>query len=179
MNLTNCPVIVYDDKNTLIAKSIISEHYISDMIIRISNELREVQEGDRINLMVIHPASAITYSGTARRIRASMREVTLFNERQREARASLRHNLDSPAIAKILKDGTPQSAENPVPVVVANISTTGAFIKSPVGSFEMGSKVEIDINIQDRRVLLYGTILRAVRNSDGSRSYGCKFFFPK
>jgi len=75
--------------------------------------------------------------------------------------------------------------EPPIKAKVNNISRTGVLLQSPSGHFEVGSVLELHINIQGRDAILYATVVRMYEEAandeapakDAASYYGCKFLF--
>ena len=172
-----CPVIVYDDEENYIAKTVISDHNKIEMYIEIS---ADIEVGVRLNILIIHPEGAYEFGGVSRRNNGVFSEISLFREQQRSARATTRHELNTPATVNGLIIGfESRPFTTPLPIIIENISTTGALIKASKKHFEMGSTLEIDIDISGKKGLVYGTIIREKENEDKTFSFGCRFVFPK
>jgi len=177
-SLEGFPVVIYDSENNYITKAIIQVYDKSDMSIEISEELPDIRQGTRLSLLVIHPGGASEFSGIARRMHAGMREISLFNERQREARTSARHSLNEPAVINnLIVNAQKKALPAPLSITVENISTTGALVIAPEESIALGDVLEIDINISGQAALLYGAVVRAQPIGDGLIKFGCRFVF--
>jgi hypothetical protein len=178
-SFVDCPVIIYGDDNEYITKAIIAEHYTDDMIIRVSDELKNLEVNTQLDLIILHPASTNKYKGITRKVRGGMREIALFNEVKRGARSGSRHTLNAPAFIKsTLEDTKRKVLPEPLKITIVDISTTGVFIKSPKYRFKAGDVLEIEMTIQNRASLLYGKIIRTQADDDGLAGFGCKFVFP-
>ena len=173
-----CPVMVYNDENELIIESAITDHNRTYNTIVISDELRGLENGTPLNLLIIHSAGAAEFRGTLRSLINNAQEIALYNERQREARGSQRHKLNVPAKinCRIIKTGR-EPFTPPLEIVIDNISISGVLIKSDKKSIELGSIFEIHANIHGKDAILYTSVVREDVNADNTYSFGCRFHF--
>jgi len=179
-NFQDCPVIIYDSDDRYITKAIITEHDKRDMSIEISDALEYIDQGSRLNVLIIQSGVAVEFSGRPRRVRSGRREIALFNERQRRPRAYTRHKINAPAVINsFITPAGQQPFSPPLEIIVENISSTGVLIKAPHGYFGLNSLLEIDVNIQGKDVILFVKVVREQGNADDTVSFGCKFIFLK
>ena len=181
VNFKNCSIIIYDNNNNYITKTIITEHNKRENVIEISENLRNIdKEISRLNVLIIHGEGAVEFSGTLRESRYDTSTVALYNERQREVRASIRHTLNSPAVIKsLISESGQMSFSPPLNMIIENISATGVLMKSHIEHFALGSIFEIHANIHGKNVVLYGSVVRKQMNADNTVRYGCKLIFIK
>ena len=182
----DCPVVIYDDDNAYITKAIIASYDRREKSIEIYEneileELENIKQGAHLDILIIHAGGAVEFSGRMSKIRknAGLREIMLFNERQREARNSIRHKLNAPALLHSLTaaSGEKTPFDPPLQVLLENISTTGALIKAPPTNFELNSILEIHVTIQEKDVLFQGLVTRVHEDPDYGVDLGCKFVF--
>ena len=180
-NYVNCPVIVYDDEKNFVTKAIITRHERMDRIIEISDDLEDISQLCRLSIVIIFAGGAAEYGGTRRKTRKGVCcEIALFNERQREGRASFRHKLNSPAkVTSLVVESGLKPFDPPVKAVVDNISTSGAYVIAPPGHFKVDSVLEINVNIQGKSAMLYGQVVRVQKVDERNSGFGCKFIFYK
>lgn len=179
-NLKNCTALIFDNDNNYKVEATIIEHDKNEMSIAISEKLDNVKRGTRLNLLIIHSGDVIEFRGTLIGMRNGMSEITLFNERNRKARAAVRHKINASAVINNLIAETGQKPfDPPLKVMIENISATGALVKSPPGHFGINSILELSVNIHGKDVVLYGAVVREQENADNTVSYGCKLVFLK
>ena len=178
INFTGCPVIIYDSENSYITEAVIINHNIRETTVEVSGDLEKSETGARLNVLIINPHGAFEYSGTLRKLRNGTNEISLFNEKKREARAAVRHKLNSPAIIKSVITESGHKLETPhQEIIVENISATGALIKSLPGHIELNSTLEILVNVHGKDVVFFGSVVREQKNDDNTVGHGCKFVF--
>jgi len=180
LNFMDCPVIIHDSDNNCMMEAIIINHNTKETTIEISEDLGKSVHGARLNVLILNPYGAFEYSGTLRKLRNRPDEIELFNEKKREARAAVRHKLNTPAIIKSVITESGHKLETPnQEIIVENISATGALIKLPSGHIELNSTLEILVNIHGKDIVFYGSVVREQINDDNTVGHGCKFVFQK
>ena len=175
-NYTNCPVIIYDINNEHIADSFITEHDKRSGTILIASLLNNLEQGAKVNIIIVHAGGVASYNGSLRKARGEEHEIALYNEKHRQARGSHRHKLNTPGTINniITKDGK-QQLNPPLQVIVVNISTTGTLVKAVPGYFKLGAIIEIHLTIHGKEAILLATVVRETKNADSTINYGCKF----
>jgi len=173
------PVFIYDNKNKLIAKTVVTGFNRDEMYIEVPRGLSSIKPKTRLHLLIIHPAGVSELSGVLKIVRQGLCEISIFGEQQREGRASDRRIINASAvISDMVTDATAQPLSEPIPVVIENISATGVLVKANAARIEPGSLLQIEFAIGGKAVVLYGEVLR-VRFTDGnSFEYGCQLHFP-
>jgi len=176
--LEDCPVIIYNSGGNFLIKAVVVEYDPNEMLLEVSEELPGIRQGERLLLLIIHSGGASEFSATARKVYNGRREMSIFSERQREGRAALRHELNSPAVIQnVIVDNVRMALQQPLQVTVENLSSTGALLKSVMRYFAIGNTLEIEVNIGGQDAMLYGKVVREQLNRDNTVSYGCKFVF--
>ena len=175
----DCPVIVCSVDNVCIAEAIITSHDKMHSIIEISEILDNLENGTRLNILIVHKSGVSEYSGTLRYTHTKDQEIALFNPQHRSARGAPRHKLNSPAtINSLVIESGRKPFSPPLLITVANISRTGTLLKCPPGHFKIGSVLELHINIRGRDAILYPAVVRECKDSEKLMGFGCKFLFP-
>ena len=172
----NCPAFIYDEDGGLVGSSRITEHDRYNVSIRVSGEFKEIKQGSRLNVLIVHDGGASEYNGVARGAAKNEREISLFNHQERDGRNSIRHTVDSPAVIEhtiVAGERVPLYA--PLEVTIVNISTTGALVRSPVGLFSVGTVLEVVLRVDGQDNRLLGEIVRLKANLRGTWDYGFKF----
>ena len=177
-SFTDSLVVIYDNSNRYITKTIITQHDKREMLIEIPEDLENIKSGARLNVLIIHSEGASVFGGVLRRTSRGMCEISLFGERQRGGRASTRHNLNAEAeVTTIIINNQQEPLQKPLPIIMENLSSTGTKIKSRLRKFDAGTILEIQFRIQGRDAIIYANILRETINDDSSFSYGCQLIF--
>ena len=172
----NCPVFLYTENGNNIGQTVITEHDRHNVSIVVPDTFSDITSGARLNVLIIYDGGASEYNGIARGISAGGREISLFNQRQRDSREATRHAVNLPALIEHqIIDLERRPLPAPLNVVIDNISTSGALIKSPVGLFARGTYLEILFQVSGSENLLFGEIVRLRQNVDNTWDYGYKF----
>ena len=179
-HLTDSLVVIYDVNGVFLTKTIVTSHDKSAKLIEVAEGLDNVKIGARFHLLIVHPDGASEFGGTLRGSRKGVFEIAIFGEKQRGARGSTRHNLNTSAmIREITVNSKRETLETPVNVIIENISTTGVLINSKEMRFSAGSVLQIEFTIQGKNTLLIGKVVREQLKDDGSYCYGCQLLFLK
>lgn len=177
----DCPVMIYDSNSgTLIIRAVITAHYMSEMVIVVSDEMKEVERGTRLSLLIIYDGGVSECNGIARGFFDGTREITLFNERQREGRSATRHVLNASAVIRSLfVDSLRHPYQPPLEVVIENISSSGALIVTAVMEFDIDNVLELNTDIGGHSAALFAKVARKQVISDSVIGLGCYFIFPE
>jgi len=175
----NCPVVIYDaDDSNIIARTNVEAHYAGGKSIVISEEMKSIERGTHLKLLIIHESGVSEFRGIARGFFDGTREITLYDEQQREARAAVRHDLNVPAVVTgIVDDSVRKPLQPPLKVVVENMSSTGVLIKVESENFDIDCVLEINVDIGGNPALLTTKVVREQVNADKTLSFGCRFIF--
>ena len=175
---TDSLVFIFDSNNDPIVKTIITGCNRDEMYIEVSEGLRNVKPGTRLHLIVFHSTGASEFGGVYRSVRQGIFEISIYGERQREARASTRHRLDAPAVVRGMAAGAaPGAAAEPHHVTIENMSTTGVLIVSEGARYEIGAPLQIEFTVNERKSLLYANVIREEAKGEDLFSYGCRLNF--
>ena len=175
-NYDGSPVIIYNSDGEYIANATINEHNIEDMTISISDRLDSAPDGTEISVLIINPDEIFEFFATVESWRDGVREISLYEQRKRAMRASPRRKVNTPASIRGAFVGTEYHAfSTPLAVMVDNISSTGALIKTPIEHFSVGHVIEIILNLDGMDSFLYGEVVRVVKTDDNSWAFGIAF----
>ena len=179
-SFTGSLVVVYDQDNNYITKTVITGHDKKDMYIELAGGLEKVRIGARLNLLIVHAKGASEFGGTLKILRQGRYEISLFGEKKRGARDSTRRTMNTVAVIKhYFFNNIRDTFNEPVDVIIENISTTGVSLKSMQTRFILSAVLEIEFNLHGKSVIIHGKVLREQENDDGSCNYGCKLIFYK
>lgn len=176
--LQGCPVIIFDDANNIVTKTVVESHSKNTTTIEVSDKLDMIELGTRVHLLVIHSGGASEFDGVASCSYNGLREINIYAEKRREARASIRHRLNAPAVVTRVIAGTVQDMNSsPLQVTIENISSSGMLLNAPYLDIELNQSVEANTNINGRDVVLFGKVVRKQLKNNGNLGLGCKFVF--
>jgi hypothetical protein len=177
-HFTDSLIVVYDNENNLITKTIVTGYDRSEMYIEISEGMENVKPGTRLHLLIIHPDGVSEFSGMLKRVRQGICEIPIFGERKRDARGSARHPLRADAqIKEMFINAEKVTLRDPIQVVLENISKTGVLIKSPDIHFIINVILRIEFIIKEKETTLNARIVREQQNNDDTYSFGCQLIF--
>ena len=177
-NFTDAIVFIYDTDNNLITKTVITAHNRGEMYIEVAKGLENIKPKTRLQLMIIHSGGASELNGSLKSIRQGIFEISIYGERQRDVRTSIRHTINASAvISDLVTDSDSEPLQEPIQVMIENLSNTGMLIQSPDERFETGTLLQIEFNINGKNVMLYGEVVRLQTQLNDETKYGCKLYF--
>ena len=177
-HFTNSLVFIYDDDNNFITKTVITGYDRDEMYIEVSKGLEKVKLKTRLNLLIIHSAGASELSGTLKSARQGVYEISIYGERQRDVRSTVRHKLNASAvISDMVTDSGSVALNDPLPVIVEDLSSTGILIRSQEMRFEVGAILQVEFEVHGKSVILYCEVLREQFHGGEIFKYGCKLQF--
>jgi len=77
----------------------------------------------------------------------------------------------------LVTDSDSEPLQEPIQVMIENLSNTGMLIQSPDERFETGTLLQIEFNINGKNVMLYGEVVRLQTQLNDETKYGCKLYF--
>jgi len=175
---TDSLVFIFDSDNNPIVKTIITGCNRNEMYIEVSEGLRKVKPGSRLHLIVFHSTGASEFGGVYRSARQGIFEISIYGERQRDAREATRHRLDAPAAVRELATGAVTGeAGGALPVTIVNMSTTGVLILSEGTRFGIGDMLQIEFNVNNKKSVLRANVVREEVDGEDTFRYGCRLSF--
>jgi hypothetical protein len=178
VNFKDALVFIYDKKNNLITKTTITGFNRDEMCIEVSEGLDKIEPRTRLQLLIIQTGGASEFNGILKSARKDKYEILVYEERQRDVRVSVRRTLSvSAVISDMVTEPESEALGSPLPVVIENMSTSGILIKSQEMRFEIGTLLQIDLNVDKKIGILYGEVVREQKHADGAYRYGCKLYF--
>ena len=177
-NFSDALVFIYDKSNKLITETTITGHNRNEMYIEVAKGLENVKPKTHLQLLIIHSSGASELSGALKSVRQGIYEISIFGERHREVRTSVRRALNASAvISDMIVDAESERLEAPIQVTIENLSTTGILLKTNATRFEMGAFLSIEFTLHGKNVVLFGEILREQIQDGDTFKYGCKLYF--
>jgi len=177
-SFTDAVVFIYDKNNNLITKTIITRHNRNEMYIEVAKGLENVKLKTRLQLLIIHSGGASELNGTLRSIRQGLFEISIFGERQRDVRTSVRRTLNaSAAISDMVTDSESEKPPAPIQIVIENLSATGILIKTRTMRMEIGTFLQIEFKLHGKDVILFSEVVREQVHDGDVYKYGCKLHF--
>ena len=179
VNFENALVFIYDDNNVLIARTSVTKHNPDKKYIEVTEGLdNSIEPKTRLQILIVHPAGACECSGMIKGERHGVYRIQIYDERQRDVRVSVRRTVHANAVISDMINGSEAATFNdPVPVVIENMSTTGILIRSGKTHLEVGSLLQIELKVEKKTGILYGEVLREQKLSAGALGYGCQLHF--
>ena len=195
-NFTDALIFIYDSNNNLITKTFVTGHNRGEMYIEISEGLERVKPKTRLNLLILHSSGASELSGFLKSVRQGIFEISIFRERQRDLRTSVRHRLNASAVISdmiietVLYDDDEIALNTeamtiketllggPIAITIEDLSSTGMLIKSRHIRFDMAAILKIEFVLHGKDVILYGAVVREQVHKNDVYRYGCKLYFP-
>ena len=177
-NFAGAVVFIYDNKNNLVTKTTITDYNRDEMYIEVASGLEEVRLRSRLHLLILNSGGATELSGFLKSVRQGIYEISIFGERQREVRASVRRTLNASAIISDMVTDSPEGGlAEPLPVTIENMSTSGVLVETQEMRFEKGSMLQIEFKAGGRTAIIFAEVVREQKQGDGAYKYGCKLNF--
>jgi len=177
-NFTHAPVFIYDTSNNLLAKTIITGHNRDEMYIEVAKGLENVKLKTRLQLVIIHSGGASELNGSLKSVRQGLYEISIYGERQRDVRTSKRRTLNASAvISDMVTDSETEKLAEPIKIIIENLSTTGILLGTRSVRFQIGTFLQIEFELYEKDVVLFGEVLREQAFDSGVYKYGCKLYF--
>jgi len=177
-HFTDALVVVYDNEDNFITKTIVTGHDRGEMYIEIAEGLETVKPGTRLHLLIVHPDGVSEFGGTLKCVRQGIYEIPIFGERRRDARGSTRYTINTRALVRDINIGQETvTLRDPISVTVENISKTGVLFKSPELRFIIDAEALIEFEVNSKKTILNAKIVREQHNQDDTYSFGCKLVF--
>ena len=172
------PVFIYDKNSNFITRTIITGHSADKRYVEVSEGLMNIRPGTRLQLLIFHSTGASELSGTLKNIRKGIYRISVYGERQRDVRTSVRHRINASAvISDMITDSEPEAFHKPIEVTIEDLSTTGLLLRSRTVRFEMESLLQIEFKLHGKDVILFGEVVREQAHNNNVYKYGCKLYF--
>ena len=177
----DCAIMIYnDDRTELIAKTFVTGYGKEEMYIEVSEGLENVKPGTRLQLLVLHPGSVSEFEGKLRSVRQGIYEISLFGLRQRDARASTRYPMKTPAqIKELVIDYERVTLIDPLNITIKNISSTGLLIISPEITLVEGVFLKLEFNLGADPYIVNCKVVREPPEGYDTDSFGCQIIFQE
>jgi len=170
-------VFIYDKDNTLITKTSIASHNRVENYIEVARGLENVKLKSPLQLMIIHSGGTSEVSGTLKGFRQGLYEISIYNERKKDDRSKLRRTLNVDAIiSEMFIDSVSKKPEEPIQIIIENLSTTGLLLRTATRRFDIGTFLQIEMKLFGKDVILFAEIVRQEVKED-QQKYGCKLCF--
>jgi len=175
---SDAPVFIYDSKNNLITRTTVTGYNRDEMYIEVSAGLENVKLRSRLNLLIFHAGGASELSGFLKCVRQGLYEISIFGERQREVRTSSRRTLNASAvISDMIADSVEGEIDEPLPITIENMSTSGVLIGTQTMKFDIGTLLQIEFKVGRKTAIIFGEVIREQKQGDGAFKYGCRLTF--
>ena len=174
----NALVFVYSKYGDLITKTSVSAYDPDEKYIDVAEGLDSIEPKTRLQLLVVHRNGANEFSGIFETGIPGGFRVLIYDEHQRDVRVSVRRTINATAvISDMVTESETGTFDEPLPVMIENMSTTGVLVKSGRTRMDIGALLQIELRVDERTGILYGEVLREQRLADGTFGYGCKLYF--
>lgn len=175
-NYKGCTAIVKGSTKGGEMRTVILEHDTNFMTISVKGELGGVAIGEHVDILVLLPNSAHEYSGVLRRYNGTATTLTLYNGRVKESRGATRYSANSLAKVENLVYGEQLAPlHRPLKVLLVNISTSGALIRTKPNSFIKDATAELRVSTGDSETVVQGVVVRVHKVDENQEEYGVRF----
>lgn len=176
MNYKGYTAIVKGQDNGSEMRTVILEHDTNFMTIEVKGRPNGIAIGEHVNILVLLPGSAHEFSGVLRKCNGTTTGMTLYNGRVKESRGATRYVANSPAlVAHLIYSGQLVPLCNPLNVLLVNVSTSGALIRTKPNSFAKDAEAELKMNTGDSETVVQGVVVRVHDIDEGATEYGFRF----
>ena len=172
------PIFIYDEMNNLITKTTVTGYDRDEMYIEVPKGTADIKLKARLHLLIIHSTGVSELSGFLRSMRQGIYEISFYGEQQREGRTSNRRTIDAFAVISDMQtDSSTAGLQEPIHILIQNISGTGVLVRIENKRLEIGTILQIELNIGGKEVILFAEVIRE-RDIDGNTiQYGCQLHF--
>jgi len=173
---TNNTVLIYSMSGTHLVETVIKSHDRSAQHIQVGIMPSELKANDDCKLLILSSPAPCEYQGKIKKEGGNF-IIAMFYGQEKESRASARYAVSTPAmIDTLIVDNEPYTLQNPIKVVLINISTSGVRFRAPYYSFEVGDEFQMHFDVSNSKKMLTATVINHIDNDNTSSDYGCRFF---
>ena len=177
-NFMDAPIFIYDKNNNLITKTVVTGYNRDEMYIEVAKGLENIKPKTRFQLLIIHSGGASELNGSLKSVRQGIFEISIYGERQRDVRASVRRTINASAVVSdMAKDYRSERLHEPIEILIENLSTTGLLISTKANRFEIGTFMQIDFKLHGKDVVLFCEAVREQVLAGDVFKFGCKLVF--
>jgi len=174
-DFTDHTVLIYDVNGNHLGSTIIREHDKSAQQIQVNIMPEELKINDDCKLLILSSPIPCEFQGKVKRTGGN-HFIAMFQGQEKENRGSARYMVSTPAqVDNLIVDGKVHPLQNPVKVVLINISTSGVRFRAPYYSFEEGDEFQMTFVISNTKKQITAAIVNYIDNDGSSSDYGCRF----
>jgi len=174
-NFTDYSVFIYDTYGNHLINTIVTDHDKVAKQVQVSTMPKELKVNDDCKLLILSSPTPCEFQGKVKKVGGSQ-YIAMFQGYEKESRGSTRYSVKTPAlISTLICDGEPYPLQNPVKVILLNISTTGIRFRAPFYSFQDGDIFKIHFIIKDSKKELTAEVVNHFDNEPQASDYGCRF----
>lgn len=176
-----CAVVVRDlESDEVISKCIILDYDRTTMTITIAEKNFDLSNKIRVLLNIFHGDSIYEFMGTIRKMAfPPSRQISIYKGRLVSDRRAKRYSVASKAtVEEIIFDESGEDADKldpPADVILLNISTNGALIKTNCEELVLDSCFKLKVIIDGEDTFINTTIVRVNKELESGCEYGCRF----
>jgi len=174
-DFTGCSVLLYDTKGKHLGSTTIIEHDRRDRQI----EVEEIPSGLNINdtcrVFILTSPTPCEFSGKLKKVGSDLL-IAMFQGQEKENRAATRYPVKTPArIEALIVDNKANELQEPIYVILINISTSGVRFRAPYFALIEGDIFRINLTINNTGKTMTAEVINSLDNGTKSSDYGCRF----
>jgi len=174
-DFTNQTVLIYDTNgNHLISTHVVDyDKVVKQLTVHTIPE--ELKLNDTCKLLILSAPTPCEFGG---KIKGTLHNpyIALFQGQTKENRDAARYLVTTPAIIPAyIIDSIVHPIQNPIKVVLINISTSGVRFRAPFYSFEIGDEFQMHFVINNNQKAMIAHVVNVKDNEPISSDYGCRF----
>ena len=174
-NFTGCSVLLYDADNNQLGSAIVKEHDRGAQHIKIDTVPDMLSTNDNFKVFVLSSPAPCEFSGRLRKIGGS-HIIAMFHGNEIENRSSARHPVKAVAsINALIIDNQVHFPQNPIHVVLLNISTNGVRFRAPFHTLNKGDRFKMNLAISNNKRIITAEVVNSVDQGTKHSDYGCRF----
>jgi hypothetical protein len=173
----NCRIIIKDkDNDKVIADTRILSVAPGKHAVKVSASSVNGRLGERIFALIFARNGMLQYRGVIKGpVIANEVEIVLHAGGKKEDRECERYNIQTEGFIEAVILGNDRIVlQKPIEVVTVNMGANGILIRTFPGSFEVGDKIELVIDLQQKQYRSIYEIVRAQNRCAWNEEYGCR-----
>lgn len=177
-NFEGCRAVVSDKKTRkTISDTKIIAYDTSRNVIRIQEDLfQKMEDIDKVTVLILGNQGLYEFAGTVRKAAASGEtEIALYAGKEKESRGYVRYEMQSKGKVESVFLGEQEiKLRRMIVVQILNISANGIFFLATAGSFEVGEKIRLQVDLKGNVFASDYKVIRVQKYKNGAWGFGCK-----
>ena len=174
-DFTDNTIFIYDTSGIHLKDTSVTSHDRRTQHIQVGAMPAELKINDNCKLLIMSSPAPCEFLGKVKREGGNL-YIAMFQGQEKESRGATRYPVTTPAmIDSFIVDNQEHPLQNPIHVVLINISTTGVRFRAPYYSFEEGDVFRMHLVISNNKRRITAEVNNYVDEELKHSDYGCRF----